>query len=147
MQIQMAAQSLRGDDPPMSCFTVLQGVPFGALCLNCGLAAIEEHFDQLERTLDDVRCAMVVSLEETGYGECVDARSQSVVVPVSYSISEIRIPVKRQSHGCTLLATIDANMYQLNPLNIIHPQTIQTELDERGRTPELGISRPKKGRF
>jgi hypothetical protein len=125
----------------LPCLNTIGGVPFEAYRLECDPVSIERYFEDLERILVDFPCAMVINLDETGHCDWVEARIESVVVPVSSPNAQIPIPVKRQTNRSTLLAGIAADGNQLTPLVLIHRHPIETELYESELTPELVMFR------
>jgi hypothetical protein len=108
---------------------------------------IENYYKFLEAHLKDFPAALVLNLDERGHDDWVDAHSQKVAVPISFTEKTIPVPVSRKTKRTTLLGAIVADGSYLKPLVILQRSTCEMELYQIGYTPRNAMLRHQENGF
>ena len=128
--------SLRAFITRSRAFKTVIGHPIEDLRAFASEEAIDEYLTQLEQTLNvaQVPAAFIVNIDEAGFAEFADRHTTTRIVPASYPLNSVGVPVSRAEKRATLLAGICADGSALKPLVIVQRDTLARELLVRGYT-------------
>ena len=128
--------SLRAFITRSCAFKTVIGHPIEDLRAFSSEEAIDEYLTQLEQTLNvaQIPAAFIVNIDEAGFAEFADRHTTTRIVPASYPLNSVGVPVSRAEKRATLLAGICADGSALKPLVIVQRDTLERELLVRGYT-------------
>ena len=81
-----------------------------------------------------VPAAFIVNIDEAWFSKFADSRTTRHIVPTSYPLEKIPVPVSRAEKRATLLSGICADGSALRPLIIVPRDTMERQLLLRGYT-------------
>ena len=129
-------KSLRSLIHNTSLFKAVDGEPMEDSRVLSRPEEIDEYLAELEETIRVARvpAAFIVNIDEAGFSEFADSRTTRRIVPTTYPLEKIPVPVSRAEKRATLLAGICADGSALKPLIIVPRDTMERELLLRGYT-------------
>jgi hypothetical protein len=115
------------------CFKAITGIPMDRERVAADPSAIDYFYNELEMYLGDVvPPGFLLNIDETGMQEFVDAREQTIIVPIEFPKNSIFISKSRAQRRITLLGGIFGDGTTLKPLLIIPRATCDADLLKHG---------------
>lgn len=101
-------------------------------------AEIEDYFTRITEivTVGEIPSAFVCNIDESGFDTYVDTSQRTCIVPTTYELNTIPVPVTRREKRATLLAGIVADGTALKPMVVLPRVTLDEELLLLGYTPD-----------
>lgn len=99
---------------------------------------IDAYFHELEEVVQigNIPAAFVCNVDESGFDQFVDARRSTGIVPTTYALNSVPVPVTRAEKRATMIGAICADGTALRPMIILQRETVEMELLLRGYTTE-----------
>ena len=134
--LAVQSSSLRAFITRCGLFKTVTGHPIEDLRAFCSEKAIDAYLSQLENTLNIacVPAAFIINIDEAGFAQFADRHTTTRIVPASYALNSVGVPVSRAEKRATMLAGICADGSALKPLIIVQRDTLERELLVRGYT-------------
>jgi hypothetical protein len=135
-KLEVNMNSLRSLLGRMPWCRTVTGVPQDDLRVHCDTLSIQRYLLGLENGLknDEVPAKMVFNVDEVGFQDWADAMKIAVIVPTSYTGSQISIPVSRSSKKTSVIVAISAGGDWLKPLFVVGRKMVEIDLLARGYT-------------
>ena len=111
-------------------FKTVTGVPLEDSRLFSRIEDIQDYFARLNEivTVGNIPAAFILNVDESGFNEYVDARKSVRLVPTSYELNSVPVPITRAEKRATLIAGICADGSALRPMIIVPRDTVEQEL-------------------
>jgi hypothetical protein len=97
---------------------------------------IEDHSNRLPQKIANVPASFIFNIDESGFREFVDANEIQVVVPASFPLDSVTVPVNRSGTRSTMVAAISADISYLTPMVIVQRKMYEIDLCDSGFTSE-----------
>lgn len=100
-------------------FRIIDGEPQEIERINVQLEALDAYYAKLEQEVNGVPASLLFNMDEAGQDEYIDTHSMKVIVPITYTNSKIKIPVRRSVKRSTVIHYICCDGTYPKPFVII----------------------------
>ena len=137
-QLIVDLKSLRAYIGRLSDVKTVVGKPMEDSRIFARSSEIDAYLADIQEVLSvaKIPAPFVVNIDEAGFEAYADRSPSTRIVPTSYQLNEINVPISRREKRATLLAGICADGSTVRPMVVLQRNTIDTELCVHGYTPD-----------